>query len=224
MRTTQDVVDLILDASRNRLLEMDLKVRKAYQLIPATGRFYLPSSLLICHHPLFILASFFFLPGDDQVSMATLSVGSAALVAGFFGMNLQSHLETHPFAFYYAGFGALVMAGLIMQIQTRRLQSVLRKPLHESGNLVDTQYRWLDQGQPFQYHQPLGSAGGMGGAGGLSGNGIGGGISGGVSGGGSRRVVNVPSRQMGVRGEGRGGAGGGGARHGHGHGYAGGRR
>ncbi|KAF5383115.1 hypothetical protein D9615_005052 [Tricholomella constricta] len=37
---------------------------------------------------------------DLQVSIATLGVGTGALIAGLFGMNLTSHMEDHAYAFY----------------------------------------------------------------------------------------------------------------------------
>ncbi|PFH47720.1 hypothetical protein AMATHDRAFT_6491 [Amanita thiersii Skay4041] len=37
---------------------------------------------------------------DLKVSIATLGIGAGALVAGLFGMNLTSHLEDDPYAFY----------------------------------------------------------------------------------------------------------------------------
>ncbi|KXN91819.1 Mitochondrial inner membrane magnesium transporter mrs2 [Leucoagaricus sp. SymC.cos] len=37
---------------------------------------------------------------DLKVSIATMGLGTGALVAGLFGMNLTSRLEEHPYAFY----------------------------------------------------------------------------------------------------------------------------
>ncbi|KAL9709829.1 magnesium ion transporter [Leucoagaricus gongylophorus] len=37
---------------------------------------------------------------DLKVSIATMGLGTGALVAGLFGMNLTSHMEEHPYAFY----------------------------------------------------------------------------------------------------------------------------
>lgn len=59
VQSTQEIVELILDANRNALLALDLKV-----------------------------------------SIATLGVGTGALIAGLFGMNLTSHIEHHDYAFY----------------------------------------------------------------------------------------------------------------------------
>ncbi|KAL0477497.1 mitochondrial inner membrane magnesium transporter [Acrasis kona] len=46
-----------------------------------------------------------------RLSIASLSLTSGTLVAGLFGMNLMSHLENNPFAFYYMTFGILSFAG-----------------------------------------------------------------------------------------------------------------
>ncbi|KAF5341532.1 hypothetical protein D9758_012591 [Tetrapyrgos nigripes] len=49
---------------------------------------------------------------DLQMSIATFGVGTGALIAGLFGMNLQNHMESHPYAFYgisaLAGFAAFI--------------------------------------------------------------------------------------------------------------------
>ncbi|KAF9003336.1 hypothetical protein BDQ17DRAFT_1242170 [Cyathus striatus] len=51
---------------------------------------------------------------DLQVSIATLGIGTGALIAGLFGMNLTSHMEAHPYAFYimtaFSGGAALLVA------------------------------------------------------------------------------------------------------------------
>ncbi|KAF5351051.1 hypothetical protein D9756_008318 [Leucocoprinus leucothites] len=51
---------------------------------------------------------------DLKVSIATMGIGTGALVAGLFGMNLTSHLEEHPYAFYlmtgFSGGAALIIA------------------------------------------------------------------------------------------------------------------
>ncbi|KAF8588206.1 Mg2+ transporter protein cora-like protein [Ramaria rubella] len=48
---------------------------------------------------------------DLKVSIGTMGIGLGALVAGLFGMNLQSHLEENPYAFsIMTGIAALITA------------------------------------------------------------------------------------------------------------------
>ena len=67
VQSTQEIVELILDSNRNSLLALDLKVRDVFQ---ANWPKY---------DHLIIIA---------QVSIGTMGIGTGALVAGMFGMNV----------------------------------------------------------------------------------------------------------------------------------------
>lgn len=67
---TQEIVDLILDSNRNSLLTLDLKAGIFAVLLTAVSR---PSS---------------------QVSIMTMGIGSGALIAGLFGMNVRRTLRS----------------------------------------------------------------------------------------------------------------------------------
>ncbi|CDZ98512.1 cora-domain-containing protein [Phaffia rhodozyma] len=95
VQSTQDIVELILDANRNKLLAMDLRV-----------------------------------------SIGTMGIGTSALLAGLFGMNLQSHLESHPYAFWIVMTGASTLALVITSIGFRRLNRLMNIGLADSGTHV----------------------------------------------------------------------------------------
>ncbi|EHS64477.1 uncharacterized protein PGTG_20943 [Puccinia graminis f. sp. tritici CRL 75-36-700-3] len=59
IKSTEEIIDLILDSNRNTLLALDLKV-----------------------------------------SIGTMGLAVGALTAGLFGMNLRTHMEADPYAFY----------------------------------------------------------------------------------------------------------------------------
>ncbi|KAL7408831.1 hypothetical protein BDY24DRAFT_356684 [Mrakia frigida] len=153
VQSTQEIVELILDANRNKLLGLDL-----------------------------------------QVSIATLGVGSSALVAGLFGMNLQTHYESDPFAWYFISLFAISFAYLLTYLGFRRLRSVMKIGLGNSAKIAETEFRWLDRisgGSPVHSTSPHnGGSGALGGGGGgtgmlgLGGGGLGGNGKGGKGGGG----------------------------------------
>ncbi|KAB5591210.1 Mitochondrial inner membrane magnesium transporter mrs2 [Ceratobasidium theobromae] len=60
---------------------------------------------------------------DLKVSIGTLGIGVGALVAGLFGMNLQSHLENDKFAFITVSSLAMGVAGLVAFLGMRSLIS-----------------------------------------------------------------------------------------------------
>ncbi|THU96005.1 Mg2+ transporter protein cora-like protein [Dendrothele bispora CBS 962.96] len=70
---------------------------------------------------------------DLQMSIATFGVGSGALIAGIFGMNLTNHMESHPYAFY----GMTGLCGLSAFIAVfagfRKLTKIKRVGLHSNG-------------------------------------------------------------------------------------------
>ncbi|CAE6442730.1 unnamed protein product [Rhizoctonia solani] len=57
---------------------------------------------------------------DLKVSIGTFGIGVGALVAGLFGMNLQSHLEDDRFAFFAVSGVAMGVAGLVAWLGLRR--------------------------------------------------------------------------------------------------------
>jgi len=83
VQSTQEIVELILDANRNSLLALDLKV-----------------------------------------SIGTMGIGVGALVAGLFGMNLQSHLEENPYAFGIMSTVAALVSATVTIGGLRRLAQI----------------------------------------------------------------------------------------------------
>ncbi|GAA5868093.1 hypothetical protein JCM3774_001018 [Rhodotorula dairenensis] len=71
-----------------------------------------------------------------QTAIGTLALGAGATIAAFFGMNLTSHFEEHPSAFYWCvGGTSTLMLGItaicwIRLIRARRSQLFLRSSLH----------------------------------------------------------------------------------------------
>jgi len=61
---------------------------------------------------------------DLKVSIGTLGIGVGALLAGLFGMNLQSHWEEHPWAFYGVSLTAISTTLLVSLIVLRRLGKI----------------------------------------------------------------------------------------------------
>lgn len=92
VNNTQEIVELILDSNRNRLLALDLRT-----------------------------------------SIITLGVSAATLFVGLFGMNLTSHLEDNPYAFYAMSAVAYVMALAVVAYGLRRLAQLRRIGLSVGG-------------------------------------------------------------------------------------------
>ncbi|CAD6578699.1 MAG: magnesium ion transporter [Tremellales sp. Tagirdzhanova-0007] len=69
---------------------------------------------------------------DVKISIATLGVGSGALIAGMFGMNLATDLEQHPHAFLIVSGAASVLAIVIVAYGLKVFRRVRRVAL--SGN------------------------------------------------------------------------------------------
>ncbi|KAG0653877.1 magnesium ion transporter [Rhodotorula mucilaginosa] len=71
-----------------------------------------------------------------QTAIGTLALGAGATIAAFFGMNLTSHLEEHPSAFYWCiGGTSTFMLGItaicwVRLVRARRSQLFLRNSLH----------------------------------------------------------------------------------------------
>ncbi|KAH8817662.1 Mg2+ transporter protein cora-like protein [Flagelloscypha sp. PMI_526] len=63
---------------------------------------------------------------DLKISMATFGVGTGAMVAGVFGMNLTSHLESHPQAFFVAT-GGIALASIVVVLASFKKLAKIRK-------------------------------------------------------------------------------------------------
>ncbi|OLL25918.1 Mitochondrial inner membrane magnesium transporter LPE10 [Neolecta irregularis DAH-3] len=85
IKSTEEIVNIILDANRNSLMLLDLKV-----------------------------------------SMGTLGIGSGALVAGLFGMNLHTGLEESLFVFQYVSVFAFILTVGVCAYGLQRLRKVQR--------------------------------------------------------------------------------------------------
>ncbi|KAF8067752.1 cora-domain-containing protein [Lyophyllum atratum] len=80
---------------------------------------------------------------DLQVSIATLGVGSGALIAGLFGMNLTSHMEQNPYAFYGMSTGSAALALLVAWMGLRKLAKIRKVGLSSSPNSQKARKPWL---------------------------------------------------------------------------------
>ncbi|KAF9566538.1 cora-domain-containing protein [Agrocybe pediades] len=81
---------------------------------------------------------------DLQVSIATLGIGSGALVAGLFGMNLMSHLEQHPYGFYIMAAFSSGLAFLVAWTGFRRLSKIRKVGLSSTAQKrKPTRKPWL---------------------------------------------------------------------------------
>ncbi|KAF8156851.1 magnesium transporter [Crassisporium funariophilum] len=80
---------------------------------------------------------------DLKVSIATLGVGSGALVAGLFGMNLLSHMETHAYAFYAMTGLATSLAVVVAWAGLRKLARIRKVGLSSNSQNRKTTKPWL---------------------------------------------------------------------------------
>ncbi|KAG0148064.1 hypothetical protein CROQUDRAFT_655442 [Cronartium quercuum f. sp. fusiforme G11] len=91
IKSTEEIIELILDSNRNTLLALDLKV-----------------------------------------SITTMGLGTGALLAGLFGMNLETGLEHHPLAFIGASGVAIMIVGVAIGIGWVKLFRLRRIGLSEA--------------------------------------------------------------------------------------------
>jgi len=77
------------------------------------------------------------------VSIATLGVGSGALIAGLFGMNLTSHMEEHTYAFYGMSAASAALAFLVAWMGLRKLAKLRKVGLSSSQNNQKARKPWL---------------------------------------------------------------------------------
>jgi len=80
---------------------------------------------------------------DLQVSIATLGVGSGALVAGLFGMNLLSHFEVHPYGFYSMTGFAIALAVTVAWAGLRKLAKMRKVGLSSNNQTRKPTKPWL---------------------------------------------------------------------------------
>ncbi|WRT67295.1 uncharacterized protein IL334_004263 [Kwoniella shivajii] len=83
---------------------------------------------------------------DIKISIATLGIGTGALVAGLFGMNLTTQLESTPYAFIAVSGSASLIALLVMIYGSKTLRRVRRVALTDKrysdySNMMTSQ-RW----------------------------------------------------------------------------------
>jgi len=103
VQSTQEIVELILDANRNALLALDLKV-----------------------------------------SIGTMGIGVGALVAGLFGMNLESHMEHAPYAFAATSALAVLISTTVTWTGLRKLAKLRKVGLSTNGRLSKSKARpWI---------------------------------------------------------------------------------
>jgi len=70
---------------------------------------------------------------DLKVSIGTMGIGTGALIAGLFGMNLASHMEEHPYAFAGMSVASTIIAFLVAWAGLRRLAKIQKVGLSASN-------------------------------------------------------------------------------------------
>jgi len=80
---------------------------------------------------------------DLKVSIGTMGIGTGALVAGLFGMNLTSHLEESSLAFYALSGVSSVIALFVAWIGLRRLDKIRKVGLSSNNNRRQPRKPWL---------------------------------------------------------------------------------
>ncbi|KAF8191144.1 magnesium transporter [Pholiota molesta] len=80
---------------------------------------------------------------DLKVSIATLGVGTGALVAGLFGMNLLSHIEQHPYGFYVITGTATSLAFIVAWAGLRKLAKIRKVGLSSNNSKRKSAKAWL---------------------------------------------------------------------------------
>lgn len=107
IKSTEEIIELILDSNRNTLLALDLKV-----------------------------------------SIGTMGLGTGALVAGFFGMNLRTNLESEPYAFLGVTCASIATVSCVIGYGLMRLHRLRRIGLSE----VQVSQRSDGSHQVLQHH------------------------------------------------------------------------
>jgi magnesium transporter len=80
---------------------------------------------------------------DLKVSIGTMGLGTGALIAGVFGMNLTSHIEHSSFAFYVMSGASSVIALLVAWVGLRRLDQIRKVGLSSNNDRRHARKPWL---------------------------------------------------------------------------------
>ncbi|OJA20853.1 hypothetical protein AZE42_11489 [Rhizopogon vesiculosus] len=78
---------------------------------------------------------------DLKVSIATMGIGTGALIAGLFGMNLKSHMEDMPYAFMAMSAFSSAVALLVAWTGLRRLAQIRKVGLSNPKRVQDLKVR-----------------------------------------------------------------------------------
>lgn len=70
---------------------------------------------------------------DLKVSIATMGIGTGTLLAGLFGMNLTSHLESHAYMFYVMSGMSVVITSAVAVFGFRRLSQIRKVGLSDNS-------------------------------------------------------------------------------------------
>ncbi|KAG2127903.1 uncharacterized protein EDB93DRAFT_1096300 [Suillus bovinus] len=78
---------------------------------------------------------------DLKVSIATMGIGTGALIAGLFGMNLKSHMEEMPYAFMAMSTLSSAVALFVAWAGLRRLAQIRKVGLSNPKRVQDLEAR-----------------------------------------------------------------------------------
>ncbi|KAJ7676465.1 Mg2+ transporter protein cora-like protein [Mycena rosella] len=91
---------------------------------------------------------------DLKVSIMTMGIGSGALIAGLFGMNLTSNMESHPWAFYGMTGFATALAAIVAWAGLRTLAKIRKVGLSNTTSAKSRRRPWLPL--PLRHRRPDG--------------------------------------------------------------------
>ncbi|EOR01628.1 hypothetical protein J056_003864 [Wallemia ichthyophaga EXF-994] len=90
---------------------------------------------------------------DLKVSIATLGIGAGTLFAGLFGMNLQSHLEENPYAFFGVSLTTAILSSAVTYACLRRLARIRRIKLGMNAESNKYMKKHIDLGAGGLWHR-----------------------------------------------------------------------
>lgn len=166
LNSDEDMVDMLLTekartGSRPPLeahAEIELLLESYHRDVLATnlGAFYLRKKIQSSQDLMQIALDSYrnrMIKMDVQLAMGAVALGCSTAVAGLFGMNLHSGLETHPQAFYYVSLTCMGLTGLVIarvlkwigKPNTSRMQDVnnVESVLNRFGDIQDIVLRHL---------------------------------------------------------------------------------
>lgn len=114
-KTAHDEMELLLEAYNSDLKEIECELRNIQEMIEDTNDF-IKIHLNSTRNKMIRMGLF--------MEMGTLAVGSGALVAGTFGMNLTHGFEEHPTAFYVTTGGILFVITSVFGMTVRRYNAM----------------------------------------------------------------------------------------------------